>query len=106
MSTGIFLTNGQWRTYPQGYQYGDNFYCPDHILEQLPSYQGVGVQTYAQQVPRESVEELLVMVGNNHGIDYSDEYSYDSDVFPKAVTDQTEPGDKCAVCNTDLTEVE
>lgn len=102
MSTGIFLTNGQWRTFPQGYQLGDNFYCPDHIVEQIDSYRGL--EPFARMVPRDMVEDLLTAVAANRGIDYSDVYSYDSDVFPKAVTDSTDEN-HCATCNIDLREV-
>lgn len=101
MTTGIFLTNGQWRTYPQGYQWGDNFYCPDHILPQFPAFKTMPPSTLPG---KDFVEDLLPALAKNRGIDYSDELSYDSDDFPKAVTNSTDEN-HCAVCNIDLREV-
>jgi hypothetical protein len=94
MSTGIFLTNGQWRTYPQGYMYQADVYCPDHILGIL-----LGVAD-----DKHTAETVIEEVAKARGIDYSDEYSYDTDDFPKAITD-TDEELRCAVCNTDLREV-
>lgn len=93
MTTGIFLTNGQWRPYPQGYEYKADWYCPDCIVPVL----GYGGH-YAF-----SVEEILENLARRAGVDYSDEYSYDSDDFPKCVTDLTERRD-CARCHTNLLE--
>lgn len=42
-------------------------------------------------------EEAIRRAANNEGIDFDDERSYDSDAFPKAVTEQ--------MCETELTEV-
>lgn len=97
MSTGIFLTNGRWAVFPQGYQLGDHFYCPDCILPAMGLVPGNLDQ-------KQSVETTLALLANQRGIDYSDEYSYDSDEFPKAVTD-TSDEDHCATCNIDLREV-
>lgn len=93
MSTGIFLTNGQWRPYPQGYQFGEHFYCPDHILR------------VALDIPDDKLtaETVLEAVAQSRGIDYDDEYSYDTHEYPKAVTDTSDEL-HCAVCNIDLRE--
>lgn len=96
MTTGIFLTNGQWRTYPQGYSYQANTYCPDCILVVV-----TGVQSQAL-VGRESVEDALTHIAKAKGIDYADEYSYDSDDFPKVITAEDESV-YCDRCQADLT---
>ena len=103
MSTGLFLTNGQWRPYPQGYQLGDHMYCPSHIIQQLPPFAG-GREGFGELVTKDRVESMLEIMADNRGIDYSDEYSYDSDDFPKVITD-TDEENHCATCGVDLREV-
>ena len=97
MSTGVFLTNGRWAIFPQGYSYGDGHYCPDCILPAIGLVPG-------PLDAKASVESLLELVANQRGIDYSDEYSYDDDVFPKAITQLSEP-EPCSRCNVNLLEV-
>jgi hypothetical protein len=50
-----------------------------------------------------SVEDVLTLVANQRGIDYDDEYSYDSDDYPKPITDTTEEI-HCGRCNVNLLE--
>jgi hypothetical protein len=96
MSTGIFLTNGQYRVYPQGYQYKADWYCPDCILT---AAFGLHVN---HTVERASIEPVLERLAKKEGLDYTEEWTYDTDQFPKAVTDLTESR-HCARCNVDLT---
>jgi hypothetical protein len=95
--SGQFLTNGRWADYPQGYVFNTEIYCPGCIREMFESN--------LHNDPGESYgpEETLELVAEMRGIDYSDEYSYDSDEFPKIIQDSE--GEHCASCMLPLEEV-
>lgn len=101
MTTGIMLTNGRWAVFPHGYLYQANTYCPDCILHIVMT-----VTEMPEEGSRNVAEDILTSLAESKGIDYSDEYSYDSDDFPKAITELDPDSDiGCAECGIELREV-
>lgn len=93
--SGQFLTNGRWADYPQGYVFNAEIYCPGCIQSMFED----------EVPPVNTAEEVLEAVAAKRGIDYSDEYSYDSDEFPKAIQSPDGDGEHCASCMFPLEEV-
>jgi hypoxanthine phosphoribosyltransferase len=76
---------------PDGYTYKAENYCPDCIMSVMSGGKVVGSDVgYVYDV-----DKILKFCAAVMGIDYDDEYSYDSDEFPKPIfnTDEIE---KCA----------
>jgi hypothetical protein len=61
-----------------GYTYRADIYCPEHIRDQIPAAPTVG-----------TVEESLDRLAAHRNIDRADEYSFDSDDFPKPITQES-----------------
>lgn len=77
------------------YAYRAALYCPDCIVHALPR----DVLSPAAYDMR--AEDVLDQVAAYDGIDRYDEYSFDSDDFPK-VAFSCEDGDTCDTCGKDL----
>ena len=75
------------------YSYRADIYCPTCIIEQMIR-DGIAAPAARDM----ATEDALWQCSQAMGIDNSDEYSFDSDEFPKVVfADQTED-DSCGEC--------
>lgn len=75
-----------------GYIYKADIYCPGCILGEL----GAGV--YGG-----TTEQSLSRLADERGIDRFDEYSFDSDEFPKVVfRSQIEDEERCGACGEEI----
>ncbi len=85
-----------------GYTYKADTYCPGHIVGQLTT--NPGDIHHEEHLVEDNVEEHLALLAKLKGIkDLTDEYSYDSDDFPKVFfADQVSSETRCAVCNIEL----
>ena len=90
-----------------GYVYAGEYYCPNDIIDALPTGEGEAFDGWklADGV-RMSTEDNLSEIAVAFGIDRMDESSFDSDDFPKVVfLDQvSHESDFCATCHSDLSE--
>lgn len=83
-----------------GYTFAADNYCPEHVIDALPTSEG-GVHM--------SVEDNLDELAAAFGIDRTDESSFDSGNFPKIITKQQAEHDagwgadvRCGRCGSDL----
>lgn len=85
------------------YTYRASIYCPTCIIASLPT--GPDGAFYGWKdvsIPPMSAEDNLDEIAAAFGIDRQDEYSFDSDDFPKVIfVDQTD-GDTCDTCGESL----
>jgi hypothetical protein len=91
-----------------GYTYRADFHCPDHVVEKLKTGPGEDFDGWAlgegvRMTPEENLDEIAV----HFGIDRYDEYSFDTDYFPKVVfRDACDDEMQCSTCAVYLQEVE
>lgn len=87
-----------------GYTFKADLYCPDHVIGQLPVGPSEDFDGWAlAHGVSMSAEENLDEIAAAFGIDRGDEYSFDSDYFPKVVfRDSLDLDDACGVCHTYL----
>jgi len=79
--------------YPIAYMYQADFICPDCIVEMLEFRYGVF------PVDEHNVDQAVAQIGSALGFDVNDEYTYDSDVFPKVLFDYDLTEDEvCGYC--------
>ena len=95
VETGPFLVNGSWSRTPAGYQYSGSHYCPEDLIERLIHHHEV--PTYARGINSEIVLNELALKAN---VNRADEFTFDSDEFPKVIT-QDDTTD-CEVCGKRL----
>lgn len=80
------------------YIYQADIYCPDCTAKAWHP-----VSSIAGTYSGPSCEMVLDRVAKFAGIDRMDEFSFDSDEFPKVVfRDQTEDGERCGRCGRNL----
>lgn len=89
-----------------GYTYRADTYCPTCVLAK---YRAVGLLTgrfVNKYGPETDVEEVLTGLAIWRGIDREDEWTFDSDDFPKVIfADTIRRGDDyCAGCHKELWE--
>lgn len=95
--SGMFLTDGRWSNEPAGYTFQADNYCPSCLIEVLI---GAGI---ASPGARDMVSiEALEQIAAANCIDFDDEYSYDSDDFPKVITNGAGAGEHCGRCSAEL----
>ena len=93
--TGVFLVNGSFSDTPAGYQYSGSSYCPEDLIERLIHHHEV--PTYARDINPEVVLNELALKAK---VNRRDEYTFDSDEFPKVIV-QDDTTD-CEVCGKRL----
>jgi hypothetical protein len=72
-----------------GYVYKADFYCSDCVTKVMEQGSGSAVDQ----------ERYLDYIAAGEGIDRQNEYSFDSDIFPKVVLgDNIDFGDRCGWC--------
>lgn len=103
--SGQFPTNGRWADFPQGYLFQADVYCPNCIIGQMPTGEGQMYDGWGDATGRMGSEEFLLGIAEAFQIDYWDEYSYDSDDFPKVITNEQGDGLTCGSCGIPLEEV-
>lgn len=74
-----------------GYTYRADNYCPDCLNREL-------TPTGHNQVSALGVEDMLDKLAEAAGIDRGDEYTFDSDDFPKVVLSVDDDGITCGQC--------
>lgn len=85
-----------------GYTFQTETYCPEHIIDALPTGEGESYDGWATVLPM-STEDNLSEIAFAFGIDRMDEYSFDSDEFPKVIfSDSITENDICTVCQNAL----
>lgn len=83
------------------YTFKADIYCPDCITEVLPTGEGEAFDGWAlaEGAPVMSTEANLNEIAFAFGIDRENEYSFDSDEFPKVVfSSQIEEAENCGKC--------
>ena len=87
---------------PDAYVYRADLYCPDCISAQLPTGPGQPFDGWECLSPI-SAEDDLDEIAHAFGVDRSNEYTFDSDCFPKvAFRSQLAPDDYCGACHRPL----
>jgi len=71
---------------PVGYAYNADQFCLDCISEVITGPPGPNKDTYIQDDGCNCAECILDRIAMDRGIDRMDESSYDSSVFPKAIS--------------------
>lgn len=88
-----------------GYVYKADTYCPDHIVGRLPTGPSEDFDGWAlAHGVTMSVEDNLDEIAAAFGIDREDEYSFDSDYFPKVVFRDIAEDTQCGECGRFLNE--
>ena len=84
-----------------GYTYKADIYCPEHIYNEVQKHLGPIAIMSTQALPAPVLSEaLLNYLAKKAGINRADEYSFDSDDFPKEILSfQDYKGSRCGVCN-------
>jgi len=76
-----------------GYTYQADNYCPEHIVAQLTANPG---HTGHQAASIPNAEQHLDLLARLAGVDREDEYTFDTDDFPKViVADQVQDDEFC-----------
>lgn len=78
------------------YIFKSDFYCPDHIVEQIDGEAPVRVTAGASRF--DAVEEKLDYIAGMLGINREDEATFDSDDFPKCALRSALHYDAHCVC--------
>lgn len=81
-----------------GYVYRADIYCPDCILEKLPTGPGEAFDGWADATGSMTAEQNLSELAAAFGIDRDEETTFDSDDFPKVVFADQIDGDSCGHC--------
>lgn len=77
------------------YLYKAELLCPNCTIEELKNHGKA-------ELYDDSSEETMRILANRAGIDYSDQFSYDSDEFPKPVLQVELDDDRCDSCGREL----
>lgn len=88
-----------------GYTYKAAFYCPFHIIDALDTGPGGAFDGWAlaDGAPPMSVEANLDEIAAAFVIDRRDEFSFDTDYFPKPVyEDMLDGTEECDTCGEAL----
>ena len=87
-----------------GYTYRAENYCRNCIVGMLPTGEGESFDGWAlAKGVRMSTESNLSEIAFAFGIDREDEYTFDSDYFPKVVFScQLDDEEMCGKCGIDL----
>lgn len=87
-----------------GYTFDADIYCPDHIIEALPTGEGGAYDGWAlASGVRMSTEDNLKEIAAAFGIEREDEATFDSGDFPKVIfASQLEDDERCGVCHEPL----
>lgn len=85
---------------PVGYVYRAELLCPNCTIEALKA-------DSKAEIYDSSDEATIRILANRAGVDYSDQYSYDSDDFPKPVLSleldcDDDEHERCDACNRNL----
>jgi hypothetical protein len=91
---------GRHSTTIVGYMYSADIYCPGCILAALPTAQGGQFDGW-KDLSNQPVETSLDELAAAFGFDRHDEYSYDSDEFPKVVFAGQVHDGCCELCEHD-----
>lgn len=79
-----------------GYAYRADIYCPGCIVAQLTTNPGDAHHSERQTSNTEAHLDILARIA---GIDREDEYTFDSDYFPKVIfSSQIENDEECEKC--------
>lgn len=92
-------------TTPAGYTYKAELYCPEHIESAMDTRKGGDFDGWAldPSLPRIGAERNLDEIAHAFGIDREDEHTFNSDDFPKRVTEEQLDGDeRCGICDSPL----
>ena len=87
-----------------GYTYRTDPFCPEHIIQQLPTGEGETFDGWklAEGVQM-STEDNLDEIAAAFGIIREEESSFDSEFFPKVIlASQVDEHDCCSVCLENL----
>ena len=87
-----------------GYTYRAETFCPEHIIQQLPTGEGETFDGWklAEGVQM-STEDNLNEIAAAFGIIREEESSFDSEFFPKVIfASQVDEHDYCSVCLENL----
>jgi hypothetical protein len=76
-----------------GYQYKADFYCPSDLINLLIA-QGKASPAARDMEP----EDVLDQIAGAEAVDREDEYSFDTDEFPKRVYSLEDDDCYCGVC--------
>jgi hypothetical protein len=71
--------------------------CPACVLDRIPE-----ARELSDNSPAMDTEAVLHAVAVSHGIDWEDEYSYDSDEFPKVIFASQIEDERCSDCSETL----
>ena len=96
---------GQRATDIVGYTFHAEIYCPGHILDAVKATYPLDYPLASTILPEDTTEDILSTVAKSlrlsgRDIDPADEWSYDSDEFPKVVFASQVWNDEnsCPVC--------
>jgi hypothetical protein len=91
-----------------GYSFNGSTYCPDCIIEALPTGPGQPYDGWSlADGVRMSVEDNLSQIAYAFQIERTDESSFDSHDFPKVIfNSQVETEDYCATCGRDISDAD
>jgi hypothetical protein len=87
-----------------GYTFNAEVYCPEHIIDALPTGEGEAYDGWklAEGI-RMSTEDNLNEIAYAFGIDRHDERSFDSGDFPKVIfSSDVEDAEYCTVCGREI----
>ena len=87
-----------------GYTFQADTYCPEHVIDALPTGEGEAFDGWALAPGADpmSTEDNLSEIASAFGIDRQDEHTFDTDYFPKVIfADQAEDS-RCATCDEPL----
>lgn len=87
-----------------GYTFNADIYCPECVVEMLPTGEGEAYDGWAlAHGVRMSTEDNLTELALAFGIDRMEERTFDSDEFPKVIfACQVEDPEYCGRCHRDL----
>lgn len=87
-----------------GYTFRADVYCPDCIIEALPTGEGEAYDGWALApgAGPMSTEDNLNEIALAFGIDRQDERTFDSSDFPKVIFHSQVEGDVCGHCGREL----
>lgn len=90
-----------------GYVFKADTYCPEHVVGRLPTgpsedFDGWALAHGVMMTTEENLDEIAAAFG----IDRHDEYSFDSDHFPKIIFRDAAEETQCGQCGCFLSDVE
>lgn len=84
-----------------GYVFKAAVFCPTCIIKVLPTGHGDPYDGWATNLPM-STEDNLNEIAIAFGIDRQNEYSFDTDDFPKVIFSSDNEGETCDKCGREL----